>query len=108
MESFTLFFLPVRTQEVEYIDPVTLKPDLYAAAVANNAQRVTELLKMEVPGTFIDTATGWTVSNYPSRPAADDLTLSTCYLASSLGCNAWKCPNGKSINQGVSHAYSNL
>jgi hypothetical protein len=79
---------------VEYIDPVTLKPDLYAAAVANNAQRVTELLKMEVPGTFIDTATGWTVSSYPFQPAANGLTLSFSYSASSLGCNARKCPNG--------------
>jgi hypothetical protein len=51
-------------QEVEYVDPVTLKPDLYTAAVANNGQRVMELLKMEVPGTFIDTATGWTVCSH--------------------------------------------
>jgi hypothetical protein len=51
----------VSLQEMEYIDPMTLKPDLYAAAVANNTQKVVDYLKMEVPGTFIDTATGWTV-----------------------------------------------
>lgn len=50
-----------RFQEV-YIDPITLKPDLYAASVANNTQKVIEYLNLEVPGTFIDTATGWTVS----------------------------------------------
>jgi len=47
-------------EEVEYIDPITLKPDLYAACVANNTEKVVEYLRMEVPGTFIDTATGWT------------------------------------------------
>jgi hypothetical protein len=46
----------------EYIDPVILKPDLYAAAVANDEEEVKALLQQNVPGTFIDTANGWTVS----------------------------------------------
>lgn len=57
MDLFAVFF-----QEREYIDPITLKPDLYAAAVANDAVRVTSYLEQHVPGTFIDTANGWTVS----------------------------------------------
>ncbi|KAJ1417563.1 hypothetical protein B484DRAFT_453947 [Ochromonadaceae sp. CCMP2298] len=47
-------------EEEEYIDPVILKPDLYAAAVANDEEEVKALLQQNVPGTFIDTANGWT------------------------------------------------
>lgn len=41
---------------------MTLKPDLYAASVANDTQKVAELLSKNVPGTFIDTSNGWTVN----------------------------------------------
>jgi len=47
-------------EEEEFIDPVTLKPDLYAAAVANDTEKVEGYLNMKVPPTFIETATGWT------------------------------------------------
>jgi hypothetical protein len=46
---------------VEKIDPKTLKPDLYAAAMANDLEKVTNLIQQGVPPTFIDIKTNWTV-----------------------------------------------
>jgi hypothetical protein len=48
-------------EEAVIIDPITLKPELYAAAVANDTSKVVSLLQQQVPGTFIDAASGWTV-----------------------------------------------
>lgn len=48
-------------EEAVIIDPITLKPDLYSAAVANDTSKVVSLLQQQVPGTFIDAASGWTV-----------------------------------------------
>lgn len=52
--------------EVPQIDPVTLKPDLYAAAAANDLPKVKELVDMFVPATFIDTRNGWTALHWAS------------------------------------------
>jgi hypothetical protein len=49
------------TQEAPAIDPISLKPDLYAAAAANDLEKVVLLLEEEVPATFIDLKTGLTV-----------------------------------------------
>ena len=42
------------------MDPVTLKPDLYAAAAANDFEKVTTLLDEAVPATFIELKSGLT------------------------------------------------
>lgn len=49
-------------EEEVIIDPITLKPELYYAAVANDTSKVVSLLQQQVPGTYIDAASGWTVS----------------------------------------------
>lgn len=46
---------------VERIDPVTLKPDLYAAAAANDLEKVKGFLQQKTPPTFVDSANGLTV-----------------------------------------------
>jgi len=49
-------------EEVIVVDPITLKPELYSAAVANDTTKVVSLLQQQrVPGTFIDASSGWTV-----------------------------------------------
>ena len=48
-------------EEEDRIDPRSLKPDLYAAAVQNDTARVLELLDGKVPPTFVDDHSGWTV-----------------------------------------------
>jgi hypothetical protein len=45
------------------IDPKTLKPDLYAAAVANDFDKVVSLLNEAVPPTFVEPKQGWTVND---------------------------------------------
>jgi hypothetical protein len=56
-------------EEVVIIDPITLKPELYSAAVANDTSKVVSLLQQQVPGTFIDAASGWTVRTDRSMTA---------------------------------------
>ncbi len=51
-------------QEVEEIDPITLKPDLYAAASANNTDEVIRLLEINVPPTYADIRTGLTALHW--------------------------------------------
>lgn len=46
--------------EENQIDPITLKPDLYIAAAANDTAKVINFLQQNVPGTFIE-SNGWTV-----------------------------------------------
>lgn len=51
-------------EEVPRIDPVTLKPDLYAAAATNDTEKVAEFLEQQVPATFIDESNGWTALHW--------------------------------------------
>lgn len=51
-------------EEVPQIDPVTLKPDLYAAAACNDTEKVAEFLELQVPATFIDERNGWTTLHW--------------------------------------------
>jgi len=44
----------VEEEEEVIIDPVTLKPDLFAAAAANDLVKVNEFLDRDVPPTFCD------------------------------------------------------
>lgn len=47
-------------EEQEEINPLLLKPDLYAAAFSNDLTKVKELLDLRVPATFIDIKNGMT------------------------------------------------
>ena len=58
-------------EEEEQVDPRTLKPDLYAAACQNDTAKVLELLGINVPATYIDDTSGWTVSSGAALRAAD-------------------------------------
>lgn len=49
-------------EEVPQIDPVTLKPDLYKAAVNNDTNQVLQYLEQKVPPNHIEARTGMTVS----------------------------------------------
>jgi hypothetical protein len=49
-------------QEKEVIDPLTLKPQLYAAASINNTAQVLEYIELNVPVTHLDQRSGFTVS----------------------------------------------
>ena len=49
-------------EEIIKPHPRTFKPDLYAAAVADDTQKVLTLLSEDVPPTYVDEASGWTVS----------------------------------------------
>ena len=71
------------TQEVPQIDPRTLKPDLYAAAAANDIEKVAVLLDEAVPATFIEIKTGYTVSPHFSFHFLSIYSLSTLSLFSS-------------------------
>jgi len=51
-------------EEEEKIDPKTLKPELYAAAVANDTSKVLALLSQGVPPTFIDPTNSWTALHW--------------------------------------------
>ena len=64
MESLTEPGLEEEEEQEVYIDPVTLKPDLFAAAAANDTEKVAELLKQEVPATFIDTRNNMTALHW--------------------------------------------
>jgi hypothetical protein len=59
-------------EEAVIIDPITLKPELYSAAVANDTTKVISLLQQQVPGTFIDAASGWTVRAQLAPRSIDD------------------------------------
>eukprot|EP01038_Epipyxis_sp_PR26KG_P006761 gene6761-9263_t len=47
-------------EDIPQIDPKTLKPELYAATVANDTTKVLSLLEQQVPPTFVDSSNGWT------------------------------------------------
>jgi len=51
-------------EEKEPIDPITLKPDLYAAAMRNDTSQVLQYLEQKVPPTFIDTSNNWTALHW--------------------------------------------
>ena len=82
-------------KEAPIIDPVTLKPDLYAAAAANDLEKVVSLLEEAVPATFIELKTGWTVRQIksyiycPFTYAYVFVYVFPPILAASLGRNAW-------------------
>ncbi len=52
----------VDAEEEVIIDPLTLMPDLYNAAVSNNTEQVLKFLEMKVPPTHLEHRTGFTVS----------------------------------------------
>lgn len=49
---------------VEQVDPILLKPDLYAATVADDTEKVLELLNQSVPPTFVDTSNSLTALHW--------------------------------------------
>ena len=52
----------VDAEEEVIIDPLTLMPDLFNAAVSNNTEQVLKFLEMKGPPTHLDHRTGFTVS----------------------------------------------
>jgi len=54
-------------EEEEQVNPLTLKPDLYAAAQQNDTAKVLELLEGEVPPTFVDDVNGWTPLHWAAK-----------------------------------------
>ena len=80
-------------EEEERADPRSLKPDLYAAAVQNDTAKVLELLAVNVPATYVDDASGWTVrvvrftafapSSAPTLPPSAFLTSPHLLISSS-------------------------
>jgi len=48
-------------------NPLVYKPDLYAAAMANNVDEITKLLSHKVPATFVDEKSGWTPLHWAAK-----------------------------------------
>lgn len=69
------------------IDPNTLKPNLYQAAVANDTMQVLQYLDQNVPPTYVDTRTGLTVSQ--QQTALIGKIKVKLYVGFALGCFEW-------------------
>jgi ankyrin repeat protein len=54
----------VEEEESVVVDPATLKPDLFAAAAANDIAKLQEFLDRDVPSTFIDTRNDMTALHW--------------------------------------------
>lgn len=54
-------------EEVEEVDPRSLKPDLYFAAQQNDTSKVLELLSGQVPATYVDDSNGWTPLHWAAK-----------------------------------------
>ena len=54
-------------EQEEQPDPRIYKPDLYAAAMADDTDAVLEWLYKEVPGTYVDDSNGWTPLHWAAK-----------------------------------------
>ena len=76
--------LDVEEEEVEKPEPRIFKPDLYAAAVANDTQKVFDFLEENVPPTHVDEGSGWT----PLHWAANHGNVQMTHLLIEFGATA--------------------
>ena len=71
-------------EEEEKPEPRIFKPDLYAAAVANDTQKVFDFLEENVPPTHVDEGSGWT----PLHWAATHGNVQMTHLLIEFGATA--------------------